>query len=49
MPKIAAPKIIPMGAVLSDLRKKAEACEEKAEQAPEPEASKLRAEAQQYR
>jgi len=47
--RVTATKLIPMGAVLSDLRKKAEECEEKAEQASEPEATKLREEAQQCR
>jgi len=46
---VTAARIVPMGAVLSDLRKKADECEEKAEQASEPEATKLREEAQQCR
>jgi len=42
-------KIIPAGARISELKKKAAECEEKANQASEPEAAKLREEALLYR
>ncbi|MGA2347898.1 MAG: hypothetical protein ABSF93_17945, partial [Candidatus Sulfotelmatobacter sp.] len=38
-------EIIPAGATISELKKKAERCEEKAKQVSEPEAAKLREEA----
>ncbi|MGA7292738.1 MAG: hypothetical protein WBW53_13595 [Terriglobales bacterium] len=41
--------IIPASATISELKKKAAECEEKAKQAPEPEAAKLREEALLYR
>jgi hypothetical protein len=42
-------KIMPSGGTISDLKKKATECEEKAKQASEPEAAKLREEALLYR
>jgi hypothetical protein len=42
-------KIIPAGATISELKRKAAECEAKAEQASEPEAAKLREEALLYR
>lgn len=43
------PKIVPAGATISDLKKKAAECEEKAKYAAEPEAAKLREAALLYR
>ena len=42
-------KIIPAGATIAELEKKAADCEEKARQGAEPEAAKLREEALLYR
>jgi hypothetical protein len=42
-------KIIPANATISELKKKAAECEEKANRAPEPESAKLREEALLYR
>jgi len=46
---MVVPKIIPAGATISELEKKAADCEEKAKQHAEPEATKLREEALLYR
>lgn len=43
------PNIIPAGATISELKKKAAECEAKAKQAAEPEAAKLTEEALLYR
>ena len=42
-------KLIPAGATIAELEKKAADCEEKAKQEAEPEATKLREEALLYR
>lgn len=42
-------KIIPAGATIADLERKAAECEEQAESRPEPEAAALREKANQYR
>lgn len=42
-------EIVPTCETISELKKKASACEEKAKQAAEPEAAKLRGEALLYR
>ena len=42
-------KLVPAGATIEELQKKAAACEEKAEAEPEPEATQLREEAALYR
>jgi hypothetical protein len=42
-------EIVPAGATISELKRKATECEEKAKQAAEPEAAKLREEALLYR
>lgn len=41
-------RIVPAGATISELKKKAAECEERAKQASEPEAAKLREEALLY-
>ena len=42
-------KLVPAGATIEELQKKAAACEEKSICEPEPEATKLREEARLYR
>ena len=42
-------EIVPAGATIAELKKKAADCEEKAKQAAEPEAAKLKEEALLYR
>jgi len=42
-------KLVPAGATIAELQKKAAACEEKSKCEPEPEATKLREEALLYR
>ena len=46
---MAMQNMIPAGATISELKKKAAECEEKAKQASEPEAAKLREEALLHR
>ena len=47
--KMVMQKIVPAGATIEELKKKAADCEPKAKQAVEPEAAKLKEEAQLYR
>ena len=42
-------RVVPAGATISELKRKAADCEEKAKQAAEPEAAKLREEALLFR
>lgn len=49
MRNIVAPKIVPAGATISELKQKAADCEEQAKQASEPEATKLREQVLLYR
>jgi hypothetical protein len=42
-------RLVPAGATIEELQKKAAACEEKAKSEPEPEATKLREKALLYR
>ena len=47
--RVVMPKIVPAGATIAELKKKAADCEQRAEQEAEPEATKLKEEALLYR